>query len=201
MTEVAHDLAAAHPLPRRLVALLKPHHVPLGRILALAACLDFWSLSQNGYANTYYSGAVRSMLQSWHNFFFVSFDPGGLVSVDKPPLALWLQAASAKAFGFSSSRSCSPRRSPASARSGSSTSSSPATSAASAGSRRRAGARRLARSRSRSTGTTTPTRCSRSCSSPRSTRRTGGRVWTAALARSRRPCSSASRSTRRCSPR
>ena len=41
------------------------------------------------------------MLQSWHNFFFVSFDPGGLVSVDKPPLALWLEAASAKLFGYS----------------------------------------------------------------------------------------------------
>jgi 4-amino-4-deoxy-L-arabinose transferase-like glycosyltransferase len=41
------------------------------------------------------------MLKSWHNFFFVSFDPGGLVSVDKPPLALWLEAASAKLFGFS----------------------------------------------------------------------------------------------------
>ena len=32
---------------------------------------------------------------------FVSFDPGGLVTVDKPPLALWVQAASAKLFGFS----------------------------------------------------------------------------------------------------
>ena len=41
------------------------------------------------------------MLRSLHNFFFVSFDPGGLITVDKPPLALWLQAASAKLFGFS----------------------------------------------------------------------------------------------------
>ena len=41
------------------------------------------------------------MLRSWHNFVFVSFDPGGLVTVDKPPLALWVQAASAKLFGFS----------------------------------------------------------------------------------------------------
>ena len=41
------------------------------------------------------------MLRSLHNFFFVSFDPGGLVTVDKPPLALWVQAASAKLFGFS----------------------------------------------------------------------------------------------------
>ena len=38
------------------------------------------------------------MLQSWHNFLFASFDPGGLVSVDKPPLALWVEAASAKAL-------------------------------------------------------------------------------------------------------
>ena len=40
------------------------------------------------------------MLRSWHNFLFVAFDPSGLVTVDKPPLALWVQAASAKLFGF-----------------------------------------------------------------------------------------------------
>jgi 4-amino-4-deoxy-L-arabinose transferase-like glycosyltransferase len=77
------------------------HRVALAGVLALAAFLDLFRLSQNGYANTYYSAAVRSMLSSWHNFFFVSFDPGGLVSVDKPPLALWVQAASAKALGYS----------------------------------------------------------------------------------------------------
>ena len=36
----------------------------------------------------------------WHNFFFVSFDPGGFVTVDKPPLGFWIQTASAKLFGF-----------------------------------------------------------------------------------------------------
>ena len=41
------------------------------------------------------------MTLSWHNFLFASFDPGGLVSVDKPPLALWVEAASAKLFGYS----------------------------------------------------------------------------------------------------
>jgi 4-amino-4-deoxy-L-arabinose transferase-like glycosyltransferase len=40
------------------------------------------------------------MLGSLHNFFFVSSDPGGLVSVDKPPLGLWLQTVSAAIFGF-----------------------------------------------------------------------------------------------------
>ncbi len=67
---------------------------------AASAVLVTVRLSQNGYANIFYSAAVRSMLDSWHNFFFVSFDPEGLVSVDKPPLALWAQALSAKIFGF-----------------------------------------------------------------------------------------------------
>jgi 4-amino-4-deoxy-L-arabinose transferase-like glycosyltransferase len=78
------------------------HAVALSGILALSAFLNLYKLAQNGYANTYYAAAVRSMLLSWHNFFFASFDPGGLVSVDKPPLALWVETASAKLFGFSS---------------------------------------------------------------------------------------------------
>lgn len=69
--------------------------------VAASAVLNTVRLSQNGYANVFYSAGVRSMLDSWHNFFFVSFDPAGLVTVDKPPLALWVQAASAKLFGFS----------------------------------------------------------------------------------------------------
>ncbi len=75
--------------------------VALGVIMALAAVLDFYALSQEGYANSYYAAAVKSMLQSWHNFFFVSFDPGGFVTVDKPPLGFWIQTISAKIFGFS----------------------------------------------------------------------------------------------------
>ena len=49
----------------------------------------------------YYAATVLSMLQSWHTFFFVSFDPGGFVTVDKPPLGFWIQAASARLLGFS----------------------------------------------------------------------------------------------------
>ena len=70
-------------------------------VVAASAVLNTVRLSQNGYANVFYSAGVKSMLRSWHNFVFVSFDPGGLVTVDKPPLALWVQAASAKLFGFS----------------------------------------------------------------------------------------------------
>jgi 4-amino-4-deoxy-L-arabinose transferase-like glycosyltransferase len=80
---------------------LAPQHLALAGVLALSAVLNVDKLAQNGYANIFYSAGVRSMLRSWHNFLFVSFDPGGLVTVDKPPLALWVQAASAKLFGFS----------------------------------------------------------------------------------------------------
>ena len=74
--------------------------LPLVGVTALAAVLNTWSLAQNGYANIFYSAGVKSMLLSWHNFFFVSADPNGLITIDKPPLGLWLQAASAKLFGF-----------------------------------------------------------------------------------------------------
>jgi 4-amino-4-deoxy-L-arabinose transferase-like glycosyltransferase len=48
----------------------------------------------------FYDAAVRSMGLSWHNFFFGAFEPGGSVSIDKPPVDLWLQVASVKLLGF-----------------------------------------------------------------------------------------------------
>jgi 4-amino-4-deoxy-L-arabinose transferase-like glycosyltransferase len=69
-------------------------------VLALAAGLRVWRLEQNGFDNEYYAAAVRSMMAGWHAFFYNAFDPAGFVSVDKPPLALWIQVASVKVFGF-----------------------------------------------------------------------------------------------------
>ena len=60
-------------------------------IVGLAAALRLSNLGSLGYANHYYAAAVLSMLQSWHNFLFVAAEPGGSVSVDKPPVGLWLQ--------------------------------------------------------------------------------------------------------------
>ncbi|MEJ2596767.1 MAG: glycosyltransferase family 39 protein [Anaerolineales bacterium] len=71
----------------------------LAVIVILAAGLRFANLEAIGYGNTYYTAAVKSMLQSWHNFFFVAAEPGGSVSVDKPPLGFWLQAISAYFLG------------------------------------------------------------------------------------------------------
>ena len=41
------------------------------------------------------------MGESWHNFFYAAYDPAGTLLIDKPPLALWIQVASTKLFGFS----------------------------------------------------------------------------------------------------
>ena len=71
-------------------------------LLALAAVLNLWALSRNGWANAYYAAAVRSMSTSWHDFVWRAFDPSGVMTLDKPPLALWVQALSVRAFGFSS---------------------------------------------------------------------------------------------------
>jgi 4-amino-4-deoxy-L-arabinose transferase-like glycosyltransferase len=72
----------------------------LGFIVAVTAYLNFFEIGRLGYSNTYYAAGVKSMLLNWHNFFFVSFDPGGFVTIDKPPLGFWLQVGSAKIFGF-----------------------------------------------------------------------------------------------------
>src|SRR5438309_7694527 len=69
-------------------------------VLAAAAALRLWRLSKNGFGNEYYTAGVRSMSLSWHNFLYNSFDPAGFISVDKPPVALWMQVASVKLFGF-----------------------------------------------------------------------------------------------------
>jgi 4-amino-4-deoxy-L-arabinose transferase-like glycosyltransferase len=73
----------------------------LAPVLALSAVLGTERLSQNGYANVFYAAGVKSMLGSFHDFLYASFDPGGLITVDKPPLSLWVQVLSAKLFGFS----------------------------------------------------------------------------------------------------
>jgi 4-amino-4-deoxy-L-arabinose transferase-like glycosyltransferase len=102
--------SATHPHPRpwnptrlrdrlRAVPLPRPE---LAVLLALAAVLYLWALSKNGWANDYYSAAVRSMAGSWHDFLYGSFDAKGLMTVDKPPLALWVEALSVKVFGFKS---------------------------------------------------------------------------------------------------
>ena len=91
-------VADADILPHPLL-LVRLRRLALAGILCLAAALRLINLSALGYANHYYTAAILSMLQSWRNFFFVAAEPGGSVSVDKPPLGLWFQAISAYFLG------------------------------------------------------------------------------------------------------
>lgn len=75
-------------------------NILLSLILILSSVLNFANIGIEGYANQYYAAGVKSMTMSLKNFFFVSFDPAGFVSIDKPPLGFWIQAISAKIFGF-----------------------------------------------------------------------------------------------------
>ena len=73
--------------------------ITLSLIILIGAFLRFYELGKYSVGNTYYAATVQSMLTSWHNYFFVSFEPGGSVTVDKPPLGFWVQALSAAIFG------------------------------------------------------------------------------------------------------
>ncbi|HWK28536.1 MAG TPA: glycosyltransferase family 39 protein [Solirubrobacter sp.] len=100
MTATIHDGVRVGSRRRaRAVSLPRPE---LAALLVLAGVLNLWALSRNGWANEYYAGAVRSMASSWHAFLYGSLDAGGVMTVDKPPLALWVQALSVRAFGWSS---------------------------------------------------------------------------------------------------
>ncbi|HTR88158.1 MAG TPA: glycosyltransferase family 39 protein [Reyranella sp.] len=73
----------------------------LAAVLLIAAWLRLWRIEANGFGTEYYAAGVRSLLQSGRLFFFNAFDPAGFVSLDKPPVAFWIQAAFAWVLGFS----------------------------------------------------------------------------------------------------
>ncbi len=73
----------------------------LGAILLFSAFLNFWNVWNQGFSNAYYAAAVRSMLENPGIAFFNSYDAAGFVTIDKPPVGLWVQAISAIIFGYS----------------------------------------------------------------------------------------------------
>jgi 4-amino-4-deoxy-L-arabinose transferase-like glycosyltransferase len=76
--------------------------ISLIAVLVLAAGLCLWNLTISGYSNEYYAAAARAGAESWKAWFFGAIDPGSFITVDKPPLSLWLMGLSARIFGFSS---------------------------------------------------------------------------------------------------
>jgi 4-amino-4-deoxy-L-arabinose transferase-like glycosyltransferase len=73
----------------------------LGLITLGAAALRLIAIGRVE-TDPFYDAAVRSMGLSWHNFFFGAYEPGASVSIDKPPVDLWLQVVTVKLFGFTS---------------------------------------------------------------------------------------------------
>lgn len=76
-------------------------NISITLILIISAILNFANIGIEGYGNGYYAAGIKSMTMSLKNFFFVSFDPGSFVTIDKPPMGFWIQAIFAKIFGFS----------------------------------------------------------------------------------------------------
>ena len=68
-------------------------------ILVLAAALYCWGLGDRAL-QPYYAVAVHAMTENAHAFAYAGFDPTGLFSIDKTPLAFWVQGIGVWAFGY-----------------------------------------------------------------------------------------------------
>jgi 4-amino-4-deoxy-L-arabinose transferase-like glycosyltransferase len=75
--------------------------VAFAAVLLVAAALRLMRLDDNGVGTTYYAAGVRSMLQGAWLFFYNAFDPAGFISLDKPPIAFWIQTVFAAILGYS----------------------------------------------------------------------------------------------------
>ncbi|BEV38082.1 glycosyltransferase family 39 protein [Bacillus stercoris] len=69
-------------------------------ILLASAFLNIYNIWNDDTVNPYYTAAVTSMMQSFHNFFYASFDAAGFITVDKPPITFQIQTISALIFGM-----------------------------------------------------------------------------------------------------
>ncbi|MGM1061203.1 glycosyltransferase family 39 protein [Saccharothrix sp. Mg75] len=71
-------------------------------LLVGTAALYLWDLTDSGWGNSYYAAATQAGAQSWTALLFGGLDAGGVITVDKPPAALWVSGVFARLFGFSS---------------------------------------------------------------------------------------------------
>ncbi|MFB9923548.1 glycosyltransferase family 39 protein [Amycolatopsis halotolerans] len=71
-------------------------------LLLGTAALYLTNVAISGWGNDFYAMAVQAGTWDWKAWFFGSLDPGNVVTVDKPPLSLWMMGLSGRIFGFSS---------------------------------------------------------------------------------------------------
>ena len=70
-------------------------------VIIISALFNILFLGKLGVGNSYYAAGIKSMMSSLSNFFFLSFDGSGFISIDKAPLSLWVDTIFAKIGGFS----------------------------------------------------------------------------------------------------
>jgi 4-amino-4-deoxy-L-arabinose transferase-like glycosyltransferase len=73
----------------------------LAFLLAGTAALYLWDLSASGWANAFYSAAAQAGSQSWTAFLYGASDAAAAITVDKPPMSIWVMALSVRIFGLS----------------------------------------------------------------------------------------------------
>lgn len=74
---------------------------PALAVVVLAATVGYaWDLAGQGFGYAYYSAAARTMSQSPQAFLFGTYDPVGVLTIDKPPLGVWPQVLSVWVFGL-----------------------------------------------------------------------------------------------------
>ncbi|OYD68113.1 ArnT family glycosyltransferase [Rhodococcus sp. OK302] len=101
MTAIAERESVATPVP-------EPSHWvrwepwALGALLLGTGVAYIWGLGASGWANSFYAAAVQAGSVSWKAFFFGSSDSANSITVDKPPMSLWLMSLSVRIFGLNS---------------------------------------------------------------------------------------------------
>ncbi|GAB3440171.1 glycosyltransferase family 39 protein [Actinophytocola sediminis] len=74
---------------------------PALAVIVLAATVGYaWDLTGQGFSYAYYSAAAKTMSQSPQAFLFGTYDPLGVLTIDKPPLGVWPQVVSVWIFGL-----------------------------------------------------------------------------------------------------
>ena len=103
----AADVVATLTGFRRAGALLDRWRNPDANALATLATgvlafvkVYFWGIGGGLWGQQLYAAAARSASVSWRAMFFGSLDPGGFITVDKPPLSTAVMGMSGRIFGF-----------------------------------------------------------------------------------------------------
>ena len=96
-------VVVAVPADRTESGQLSPGRIRLAiaAILTLTGFLTIWGLDRNGYANTYYAAAAQAAAADWRAMFFGALDAPGWITIDKPPLSIWVMGLSVRLFGLS----------------------------------------------------------------------------------------------------